>query len=130
MDEGATVGTVEEETKKEQTHQKGCVLWVYSYIDASAPFGKRFKMEAFGTEEEALLRDKELEVGANKLNIIIDRRLAPVWFINGREEYSLFRKRLLKKAKKTDKKTKKNLAKARQQERDVRQEFISESTSL
>lgn len=93
-------------------------LWVYTYIDMMAPIGQKLHMEAFESEADAISRDKELEFGANKLKMIEDRRLSPVLFKRGWEEYSLFRKRVLKRSKKEDKKTKKALTQQRNLDRD------------
>lgn len=117
------MSTSEEDTRPEVlSDEKGKneekTLWVYTYIDMMAPVGKKLHMEAFGSEEEALTRDKDLEFGANKLKMIEDRRLAPVHFKGGWGDFFLFRKRVLKRSKKEDKKTKKALTQARNTDRD------------
>jgi hypothetical protein len=93
-------------------------LWVYTYIDMMAGVGQKLHMEAFESEEDAISRDKELEFGANKLKMIEDRRLSPVRFKRGWADYFLFRKRVLKRSKKEDKKTKKALTQQRNLDRD------------
>lgn len=73
-----------------------------------APIGKRLHIEAFNSMEEAEARDKELEFGENKMKMIEDRRIQPVTF-KSRAQFSLWRKIQLKSAKKSDKRTKKEL---------------------
>lgn len=108
---------------KEGTGGSG-VYFLYSYIDMMAPIGSRLHIEAFNTEEEAIARDQELEFGANKLKMIEDRKITPVRFTNGMEQFFLFRKSLLKKAKNADKKTKKKLDKLQHHERAIRTESL------
>lgn len=117
------MSTSEEDTRPEVlSDEKGKngekTLWVYTYIDMMAPIGQKLHMEAFESEADAISRDKELEFGANKLKMIEDRRLSPVLFKRGWAEYFLFRKRVLKRSKKEDKKTKKALTQQRNLDRD------------
>lgn len=110
----------EDLSPEKEKNKKECVIWVYSFIDLMAPIGKKLNVFGFSTEEEALEADKEWEFTINKMKEITDRKLAPVSFKNGWEEYSHFRKRLLKEAKRSDKKTKKNLDAARKKDRAER----------
>ena len=110
--------------KSEGKDRESCVLYLYSYIDLLSPIGSRLHIEAFDSEEEAIHKDKELEFGANKLKIIEDRRIQQVSFPGGWDQFFLFRKGLLKKAKKADKKTKKKLDKILNHERAVRADSL------
>ena len=117
------MSTSEEDTRPEVlSDEKGKneekTLWVYTYIDMMAPIGKKLHMEAFGSEEEALTRDKDLEFGANKLKMIEDRRLAPVHFKGGWGDFFLFWKRGLKRPKREDRNTKNPLPQTRNTDRD------------
>lgn len=100
------------------------VFYLYSYIDLLSPIGSRLHIEAFKTEEDALQRDKDLEFKENKLKIIEDRRVQAVTFTGGWDQFILFRKGLLKKAKKADKKTKKKLDKLLQHDRAIRADSL------
>ena len=102
----------------------GSVFYLYSYIDLLSPIGSRLHIEAFDSEEEAVQRDKDLEFGANKLKIIEDRRIQAVSFPGGWDQFFLFRKSLLKKAKKADKKTKKKLDKILNHDRSIRADSL------